>query len=545
MAMERRPTPPVPTPRTSPQRRPAKPRPEVQKGEISSIGQIFADAFGLYKRRILPMAAVTLLGYLFTTLALAGLGFGAYSILGLNQAKLQQFFTHDVQQILSDPSLAMTNPLALPLLGAGAVLILAAFLLICWVYTAALAAAVDEHQGIFEALCTGWKYLFPMFWITSLYVGIITIGYCLFIIPGIVLTLSLSFCFYIMIDEDRTGLDALMASRLYVRGHWWNTWFKMLLMLLAVAALYVPLSLLPVFVQFPGQQIVIQILSYLISAFCIFYIIAVYRDLKQAAGRVDPDSTWRCLWMPMALLGIMLPLLGLIGALVAAGPKLPGELQHVREEILRQLRQAAKQQGVNIPLPPPETNRPAPEPDAPPQVQVVPSVDGFVIWRDPAGDTRNPLLDIREVSAQGQENELELTVTLAKPLAEYFTAENRKDFDQLITFYFDTDMDPASGDALPDARDRTGYDLELDLLLAAPDGTGQAYASLYAIRPQQRQSLKPLADEAVSLADNSISIRLPYSRFNAASGSVLRVCFREADQQEGSGLADDQTVPLQ
>ncbi len=539
--MKRRPVPPVTTPRTSPQRRPAKPKPEVKKGEISSVGQIFADAFSLYKRRILHLTAVTLLGYLFTGLVLAGLGFGAYSGLGLNWPQLEQFFNHDVQQIIADPQQLMTHPLALPLLGAGAVLLLAAFLLVCWIYTASLAAAVDEHHGIFESLCTGWKYLLPVLWISSLYFGIIMTASMFFLLPGLILSLSMFFGFYIMIDEDRTGLDALMASRLYVRGHWWNTFFKMLLIVLAIMALNVPLGLLQHFVHFPGQQIVIQVLSFFISIFFLCYSVVVYRDLKQAAGRIDPDSTCRCLWMPMALFGIMLPLLGLLGAFVAAGPTLPSELQKMRETFLRQLRQA----GVNIPLPPPEAAEPLSEPDAPPQVQVLPSVDGFIIWRDPAGDTRNPLLDIREVSAQGREKKLELTVTLAKPLADYFAAENRKDFDALISFHFDTDMNPASGDALPDAADRTGYDLELDLLLAAPDGAGHAYASLYAISPQQRQSLAPLPDGAVSIADKSIRIRLPYSHFDAASGSTLRVCFREADQQEGSGLADDQTVPLQ
>lgn len=542
MAMtKKRPTPPVPTPRTLSKKRPAKPKPEVQKGEISSVGQIFANAFGLYKRRILPLTAVTLLGYLFAGLVLAGLGFGAYSGLGLDWPQLQQFLNNDVQQIIADPSLLMTHPLALPLLGAGAVLLLAAFLLVCWVYTAALAVAVDEHHGIFESLCIGWKYLLPMLWISSLYVGILMTASMFFLLPGLILSLSMFFGFYVMIDEDRTGLDALMASRLYVRGHWWNTLFKMLLAWLTVMVLNLPLILLPIFVPFPGEQIVIQVLSFFISLFFVCYAVVVYRDLKQAAGRIDPDSTCRCLWMPMALFGIMMPLLGLIGAFVAAGPKLPGELQHVQEKIRLLLQQA----GMNVPQPPPEAAVPAPEPDAPPEVQVLPSVDGFIIWRDPAGDTSNPLLDIREVSAEGQEGELQLTVTLVKPLADYFAAENRKDFDALITFHFDVDMNPASGGALPDAPDRTGYDIEMDLLLAAPDGAGQAYASLYAVSPQQRQSLPPLADGAVAIADKSIRIRLPYSRFDAASGSTLRVCFREMDQQEGSGLADDQTVPLQ
>ncbi len=530
-----------PMPRTSPQRRPAKPKPEIQKGEISSIGQIFVNAFGLYKRRILYVLAVTILGYLFTALILAGIGIGGFYAFALDMPKLQQFFTSDLQKIFADPSLLMTHPLALPLLGLGLVLLTVAFLLICWIYTASLAATIDEHHGIIESLCTGWKYLFPMIWIGSLGFGIIMTASIFFVLPAIILMLSMSFAFYVMIDEDRTGLDALMASRLYVRGHWWNTFFKVLVVLLLVTVLSIPFSLLPLFVHFPGQQIVIQVLSYFISVFFIFYIVAVYRDLKQAAGRIDPDSCSRCLWMPMALFGIILPLLGLIGALLVAGPKLPGELQNIRERILQQVQQEAQRQGVNIPLPPTEPRTGT----VSPQVQVLPSVDGFIIWRDPAGDTRNPLLDIKEVSAIGQEDALQLTVTLAKPLADYFGAANRESFDALISFYFDTDMNPTTGDVLPDAAERGGYDLELDILLSSPNEIGQAFSSLYAISPQQRQSLEPLQDENLSIIDNSVRIRVPYSRLNAAAGSTIRACFRETNRQEGSGLATDQTIPLQ
>lgn len=513
----------------------------MQKGEISSIGQIFSHAFRLYARRILPYTAVTILGYLFTALVLAGSGIGIAFALGWEWPELQAFFNNDVQQIIADPSLLMTHRLALPVLGAGAALLLMAFLLICWTYTASLVIVIDEQQGIIEALCTGWKYLLPVLWISSLYVGIISTGFFFLIIPGIVLTLSLSFYSYSMIDEDRTGLAALMASRLYMRGHWWNTFIKLLLMLLTVIALSVPLELLPLFIQFPGQRIIIEIMFYFISTFFIFYMAAVYFDLKQAAGRIDPDSTWHCLWMPMALIGIMLPLLGLIGAFVVAGPNLPSELQQIREQVLQQLRQY----GVNISLPPPATES-APESSAVPPVRELSSVDGFIIWRDPAGDTRNPFLDIKEVSAKGQEEELRLTVTLAQPAAAYFTAENQADFDSLISFYFDADMNPATGNALAEATDRIGYDFQLDVLLVSADGTGQAYASLHALSPpQQRQPLESLADEDISLTENSIYIRLPYSRINAAANTSIKACFREAAQLEGAGLANEQEIPLQ
>ena len=80
-----------------------------------------------------------------------------------------------------------------------------------------------------ENLITSWKYIFPLLWISSLYVGIVITGSVFFIIPGLILALSMSLCFFIMVEEERTGIDALLASRLYIRGHWWNTLFKLLL----------------------------------------------------------------------------------------------------------------------------------------------------------------------------------------------------------------------------------------------------------------------------------------------------------------------------
>jgi hypothetical protein len=234
----------------------------------------------------------------------------------------------------------------------------------------------------------------------------------------------------------------------------------------------------------------------------------------------------------MALAGIILPLLGLIGMFIAFGPKLPDNMERIRTQLLEQVRQAAEQQGINLPLPQSGAS-------TPPIVQTVPSVDGFIIWRDPVGDTHNPLLDIRQVSAEGRQGELVLAVELAKPLAEYFAAQ-KDDFDPLASFYFDTDLNPATGGAAGGETGRAGYDLHLEILLAAD----KPYASLYRLDGQQKQSLEPLAEDALAVSGSGLTVRLPYERLGAAAGSAVRACFREAAQLEGSGLGSDQTVPL-
>lgn len=56
-----------------------------------------------------------------------------------------------------------------------------------------------------------------------LYTIAITIGSILLIIPGVILTISLSFCGYFILLENMGGYDSLMASHRLVWGDWWRT----------------------------------------------------------------------------------------------------------------------------------------------------------------------------------------------------------------------------------------------------------------------------------------------------------------------------------
>ena len=567
-----RPLPPsVPLPSKKPL--PVKPKPEVVRGNVSSITEIFTAFLKLCKERLLKVMAVLLLSVSVSLLLLAALGIGGLSLLGMDISQAQQFFFGDgmakafadwLAKALADPQVALSGQLTL--LGAGSVILLAVLLFWSWCYTAMLAAAVDEHQGVVESLCTGWRYLFPMFWISTLFVGIaLCWSFIVSLLPivvaglapmfssvlpaidlhhlgtitGIVIAfsaglimlllwsvvpLSMVFGFIVMIDEDQTNIDALLISRLYVRGNWWDTLFKLFLMWLIFVA---PFMFLPLFIS-QNQLLpllVVKFVSMLATPFILLYMVAVYSDLKKAAGKVDPDSSYRCLWRMMAAAGILLPLLGIIGAAVTGGPKVFN---------LGQQQSGTRPAAV-----------PTPEVMAP-KVRTVPAVDSFVIWRDPTGDTSNPLLDIREVTALGKQGELVLSVTFAKPIAEYFATKNREQYAQLVSFFFDVDRNETTGAALPDGAGRDGYDFELNILLATPPDApdkGRAYPSLYALGPQKRQSLAPLAESATTITDSTLTIRLPYERLDVAAGGRLRICFREAAQKEG-GLSNDQSVPL-
>ncbi len=572
--MKKRPFPPqVPLPKAPPPKKaaPPKPPPAARKGPVSSVREIFAAFFRLCKRRLLPVLAATLLSAAAGLILLAGMGWGMMTALGGELAQAQRFFLNGkAQKILADPSLLAGN---LPLLGSTAALLVAAFLLWSWVHTTMLAAAVDEQHGIMEALCTGWKNLFPMLWVSLLFSGLViswsalvflllpavgaalalgsspaftfnlqdlglaggsilllagsVIGMLLITLLVISVPLSMSFACIILIDEGRGGMDALLVSRLYVRGCWWNTFFKLFLFGIILSILFLPLSLLNLFALFPGQQAVLQLISFLTMPLPLLYMVTVYRDLKQASGKVSPGSASRCLWMPMALTGILLPLLGLLGLALTGGPKKMEDLVS---------------RAVGGRPPAPSAVQATAEPPAP-EVRTLPSVDGFVIWRDPVGDTGNPLLDIREVTAVGQDGELRLVITLAQPFASYFAAAEPDSFAPAVKFYFDVDRNPATGAAADGGAELGGYDLELDVLLLAEQGGGRVYPSLYALTGASRQSLAPLEDRVAVIDGSTLTLRLPYSRVDGTSGGRFRIRFLEAAQREG-GLSREQTVPL-
>ena len=266
----------------------------------------------------------------------------------------------------------------------------------------------------------------------------------------------------------------------------------------------------------------------------------VYRDLKEAAVKVDLHSGNRGLWSFMAATGIALPLLGVVGAVVTLGPQLPVMMKQIKE---------GKIPGVDLSqlndLP---SSSVSDRKNATPVVKRLRSVDGSWSWHDPTGDTNNPLLDIKEVSTQSGNNELVLTVTLTRPVNHYFAAANMSTFDPLISFYLDTDVNRETGGKAITASGRSGYDVVVNILLETrPEdiGKGRVHVGLYTLDGLDRQSLGALDETAVTVAGNTVKIRLSYNLLQVDRKDTLRICYQEAGQEQGSGLAKDKLVPLE
>lgn len=99
-----------------------------------------------------------------------------------------------------------------------------------WSQTALLYAIKDreENIGIKESYRRGWGKLTSYFWISFLSGFIIAGGTFLFFVPGLIFFVWFSLASFVLISENKKGWQALSASKGYVRGNWWQLFWRFL-----------------------------------------------------------------------------------------------------------------------------------------------------------------------------------------------------------------------------------------------------------------------------------------------------------------------------
>lgn len=74
-------------------------------------------------------------------------------------------------------------------------------------------------RDIFDTIKEKWLNIIIAFVLMTLIVGLCML---FFVVPGIIMALAYTFAFYIIIDSDTKGNDALKASREMMNGYKWN-----------------------------------------------------------------------------------------------------------------------------------------------------------------------------------------------------------------------------------------------------------------------------------------------------------------------------------
>ena len=251
--------------------------------QVTPIGELFSLTWTQYKERAIPLLAVILINtVLISSLILVII------VCGIVGTAILMHFMNDV--------LAISIIFIITTL-----FLLVIALLLVWCQTAMLAIVVDEDLGIIEAFQRGWEYFWPMTWVLTFLTGILITGFTFGIVPGFLFLVWFSFSIFIMFDENRRGLDTLLASREYVRGYGWNTFGKMIVAWL----ISLIISILP---------LIGQILSMLFTPFLLLYILAIYRDLKSIKGTVELDDApgTRIFWWAVTIIGMIIPIAALL-----------------------------------------------------------------------------------------------------------------------------------------------------------------------------------------------------------------------------------------
>jgi hypothetical protein len=124
------------------------------------------------------------------------------------------------------------------------------------------------------------KFFWPMVWV-SILGGVVTFGgFVMLIVPGIMMALWFTFSRYLVIVENRRGLNALTQSREYVRGYWWAIFGRGILMAVAlsVAAGISSAILAAIFGRVVGAVFNAWTWIFIVP-FSIIYIYEIYRNL--------------------------------------------------------------------------------------------------------------------------------------------------------------------------------------------------------------------------------------------------------------------------
>ena len=253
------------SPDTKPAGRTLRPE-QAAPQELTDIGGLFRESWQVFQRRF-----ATLFGLYLLSIVAAVVPIGLFVGLGAVVAGIGGSMSFILIAVL------------------GAMVALACGL---WCYGGLLHAVVDDTLCLKDSLAKGKEMILPLAWVSLLTGFIVAGGYILLLIPGIIFTVWFFFAQFVLAGENVRGMEALLKSKEYVRGQWFNVALRLVL----VWAASVLVGVVPV---------VGPILSIAIFPYVIIYHYLVYRDLRRLKGDVIYSCGTRdkLTWPGIALAG--------------------------------------------------------------------------------------------------------------------------------------------------------------------------------------------------------------------------------------------------
>ncbi len=189
-----------------------------------------------------------------------------------------------------------------------------------WGYVALLVVITNNEEKISfrEAFKRSLRKIHSYLWVTILYVALFLGGLIFFVVPAVLFALWFIFSFFILVAENEKGMNALLKSREYVRGHWWRIFGKIFsFVFLAIVSCVI--FLLPAGLAFKFSDFSFPLIAFLIFYFSIFmalvtfilvptgqiYAFLIYKHLKEIKKDFEfkPTKKRKALFFSVAIIG--------------------------------------------------------------------------------------------------------------------------------------------------------------------------------------------------------------------------------------------------
>ena len=214
-------------------------------------------------------------------------------------------------------------------------LLLLSILFSSWGTLSLIYAISNSNLGFKESLKRGWHKIISYWWVMFLGGLIITGGYMLLIIPGVIFSVWFSLAAFILIEENITGMNALLKSKKYVEGYWGSVFWRFLFFTFLFGGLLVILIIVSGIVSGIISGIFKAIGAFLIEIFSLcgsiigdigltigyiygyriyYYLRNIKKDLVFAPSQ--KEKVW---FVVAGIIGIIAPLLLLVGIISLVG----------------------------------------------------------------------------------------------------------------------------------------------------------------------------------------------------------------------------------
>jgi MFS family permease len=260
---------------------------------LPGVHTLLSESFKLYKKGFKVLAAVSLAPYLamiFLSVLSALLTGKALDMVGLY------------------PSFFPANS-GVVVFVALVLIFVATFIIQLWGQTAIFTASVEveESIGFKGALRKGWKKTFSYWWLGILS-GFITLGgILLFVIPAIILSVWFSMGGFVLLKEDVKGMNALLKSREYIKGHWWGVLGRILAMGVVVGCVLIPIYALEAVAQNQIVNTIASLVFLVIAPVFYIYLYLLYKSLVSIKGSFEfvPKRITKLVFIALTAFGIL------------------------------------------------------------------------------------------------------------------------------------------------------------------------------------------------------------------------------------------------